>query len=109
MTLANLPKAAERIAQAIRDQEKIVIYGDYDVDGITPPRSSGTRSKTLGGEVSFYIPHRIEEGYGLNSEAIAQICSEGAKVIVSSTAASPRSSRRRSRASAGGFDHYGSS
>jgi single-stranded-DNA-specific exonuclease len=80
--IANLRKAAERIARAIRDQEKIVIYGDYDVDGITATAILWHAITLLGGSPDFYIPHRIEEGYGLNAEAIAQICEQGAKLII---------------------------
>lgn len=81
--LPNLPQAAQRVAQAIRDGEKIVIYGDYDVDGITAVSILWHAIRLLGGQVQYYIPHRIEEGYGLNSEAIAQLCGSGAKLIIS--------------------------
>src|SRR4051794_35374580 len=81
--IPNLKVAAERIARAIRDKEKIVIYGDYDVDGITATSILWHAIRVLGGEVDYYIPHRIDEGYGLNAEALAQICDEGARVIVS--------------------------
>ncbi len=80
--LPGLNCAAERIARAVRDGEKIVIYGDYDVDGITATSILWHAIVLLGGKVSTYIPHRIDEGYGLNSEAIGQICADGAKVIV---------------------------
>jgi single-stranded-DNA-specific exonuclease len=81
--LPNLTRAAERIARAVRDREKIVIYGDYDVDGITATAILWHAIKTLGGVVDYYIPHRIEEGYGLNAEAIEQVCGDGAKLIIS--------------------------
>jgi single-stranded-DNA-specific exonuclease len=80
--IPNLTLGAERIAQAIRDREKIVVYGDYDVDGITATAILWHAIRQLGGEVEYYIPHRIEEGYGLNSEAVAQICDGGAKLII---------------------------
>jgi single-stranded-DNA-specific exonuclease len=80
--IPGLDQAANRIAQAIRDQEKIAIYGDYDVDGITATTILWHAIRRLGGEVCYYIPHRIEEGYGLNSEAVEQLCNEGAKLIV---------------------------
>jgi hypothetical protein len=80
--ICNLRKAAERIAKAIRDGEKIVIYGDYDVDGITATSILWHAITLFGGNVEFYIPHRIDEGYGLNAEAITQICEQGAKLIV---------------------------
>ena len=80
--LPGLAKAAERVAKAIRDGDKIVIYGDYDVDGITATAILWHAIKVLGGTVDFYIPHRIDEGYGLNAEAITQICDAGAKLIL---------------------------
>ena len=81
-TIPGLTGAAERIAQAIRDNEKIVIYGDYDVDGITATAILWHAIRALGGSADFYVPHRIEEGYGLNAEAIAQLCDAGAKLII---------------------------
>src|SRR5437764_9606878 len=81
-SLPNLNKAAARVAAAIRGKQKIVIYGDYDVDGITATAILWHAIKILGGNVDFYIPHRIDEGYGLNSDAIRQICDSGAKVII---------------------------
>ncbi len=80
--IPNLTRAAERIARAIRDNEKIVIYGDYDVDGITATSILWHSIKCLGGSATYYIPHRIDEGYGLTAEAITQICEEGAGLIV---------------------------
>src|SRR4051812_19613165 len=80
--IAGLRSAAERAAQSIRASEKIVIYGDYDVDGITAVSILWHAIKLLGGEVDYYIPHRIDEGYGLNPEAIAQICKDGAQLII---------------------------
>jgi single-stranded-DNA-specific exonuclease len=77
-----LPRAADRVAKAIRDGEKIVIYGDYDVDGITATVILWHAIRILGGRADFYIPHRVEEGYGLNAEAIGQICNEGAQLII---------------------------
>ncbi len=74
--------AAKRIAQAVRNGEKIVIYGDYDVDGITATAILWHAIRILGGAVEWYIPHR-QEGYGLNEQAITQICNEGARLIVS--------------------------
>src|SRR5437764_1556995 len=82
-SLPNLNKAAARVAAAIRGKQKIVVYGDYDVDGITATAILWHAIRLLGGEVDYYIPHRIDEGYGLNAEALAQLCDQGAKVIVS--------------------------
>jgi single-stranded-DNA-specific exonuclease len=81
--LANLTRAAERVARAIRDGQRIVIYGDYDVDGITATAILWHAIRVLGGTADFYIPHRIDEGYGLNADAITQICDQGAGLIIS--------------------------
>jgi single-stranded-DNA-specific exonuclease len=80
--IPGLSKAAERIGKAIADKEKIVVYGDYDVDGITAVSILWHAIRRLGGHVEYYIPHRIEEGYGLNAEAVAEICGLGAKLIL---------------------------
>ncbi len=77
-----LPKAAERIARAIAAGEKITIYGDYDVDGITATSILWHAIKLLGGDVHYYIPHRIDEGYGLNGEAIEELCKSGTQLLI---------------------------
>jgi len=78
-----LTRAADRIARAIRDREKIVIYGDYDVDGITATSILWHAIRVLGGEAQSYIPHRIDEGYGLNPEAINELIDNGSQLIIS--------------------------
>ena len=80
--MPGLSKAADRVARAVRDGERIVIYGDYDVDGITATAILWHAIRILGGRAEFYIPHRIEEGYGLNSEAVTQLCNDGANLII---------------------------
>ena len=74
--------AAERIHQAIRDKRRIVVYGDYDVDGMTGTALLWRCLKLLGADVGYYVPHRIDEGYGLNDEAVRSRAEEGAKLIV---------------------------
>lgn len=95
----NMQLAAERLAKAVRDGEKVVIYGDYDVDGITATAILWHAIRALGGVAEYYIPHRIEEGYGLNAEAIDGICQRGAKLIISVdcgiTAVEPAETARR--------------
>src|SRR5690242_3558067 len=81
--LSGAMRAAERINQAIRSRERIVIYGDYDVDGITATAILWHAITLLGGDVHYYIPKRLEEGYGLNAEALRQLAEQGAKLIVS--------------------------
>jgi single-stranded-DNA-specific exonuclease len=80
--LAGLDVVAERIARAVRDGQKIVVYGDYDVDGITATSILWHALRILGGNVDYYVPHRLEEGYGLNGDAVAEICDGGAGLIV---------------------------
>ncbi len=75
--------AIERIEKAIKDKQKITIYGDYDVDGITAVTILLGLFKLLAADVDYYIPHRIDEGYGLNIEAVEQIAQSGAKLIIS--------------------------
>jgi len=81
-TLPGLEKAAERLAAAARDGEPIVIYGDYDVDGITAAAILWKALRLADANVRIYIPHRIEEGYGLNLEAVERLAAEGARVLV---------------------------
>jgi single-stranded-DNA-specific exonuclease len=80
--LPGTTEAAELIAAAVRDRKRIVIYGDYDVDGLTGTAILWHVLRMAGAEVSYYIPHRIDEGYGLNSEAIRQIVRDGADVVI---------------------------
>ncbi|HWL95548.1 MAG TPA: single-stranded-DNA-specific exonuclease RecJ [Phycisphaerae bacterium] len=75
-------EAADRIAAAISAGRKIVLYGDYDVDGITGVSILWHCLKLAGANVDFYIPRRLEEGYGVNSEAIDTIANDGAGMIV---------------------------
>lgn len=83
--IPDLDRAAERIVRAIRGGEPITIYGDYDVDGITATAILFHTIRTIdpGADVRTYVPHRLDEGYGLNSAAIAELAAAGAKVIVS--------------------------
>ena len=68
--------AVERIIKAIENKEKIIIYGDYDVDGITSITVLKSFLKDRGIDAKYYIPNRIEEGYGLNIPAVEKIAKE---------------------------------
>lgn len=83
--LPGLDRAAERLLAAAKAGEPICIYGDYDVDGITATSILYRMLRAIepGAQVSTYIPHRVEEGYGLNSAALEEIAAGGAKVVVS--------------------------
>lgn len=80
--LKDMDKAVPRVKQAISRGEKIVVYGDYDVDGMTSVSLLYSALKNLGGVVESYIPNRLEEGYGLNSHAIKTIHHSGASLII---------------------------
>lgn len=69
----DMAKAVDRIRRAIANRERILVYGDYDVDGVTGSSILFPVLKKLGAEVEVYIPHRIEEGYGLNLEALEKL------------------------------------
>lgn len=74
--------AVERIIKAIKNQEKVIIYGDYDVDGITSTTVLKKFLKDLNLEVSYYIPNRLDEGYGLNKLAIEKIVNGGYSLMI---------------------------
>ena len=71
--LPGVDRAAERMVQAVRQGQPIVIYGDYDVDGITASAILWHTLRSVNADARIYAPHRIEEGYGLNSDAILQL------------------------------------
>ena len=81
--MLDLDRAAERLRRALAARERIVVYGDYDVDGIAGSAILVRAFRQLGAAVAAYIPNRYEEGYGLNPGALRQLASDGAKVIVS--------------------------
>lgn len=80
--LDDMPKAVARLRTAIKKGEKIVVYGDFDADGVTSTTLLVQALKMLGAQVSPYIPKRIDEGYGLNSPALRKMAKEGVKVVV---------------------------
>jgi single-stranded-DNA-specific exonuclease len=80
--LPGVKSAAQRIRQALAQKEKITLYGDYDVDGITGVAILWQILTLLGANVDYYIPHRIDEGYGLNTEAVESIAKSGAKLLI---------------------------
>ncbi len=82
-SLPGVAEASRRIADAVRAKRRIVLYGDYDVDGTTGVAILWHVLRLAGGDVSFYVPHRIDEGYGLNLDAVTALANEGAELIVS--------------------------
>lgn len=78
----DMDKAVDRIISAINSQEGITIYGDYDVDGITSTTILYKFLNENNAKVSYYLPNRIQEGYGLNNEAIDSICNNNTKLLI---------------------------
>ena len=78
----DMDKAVNRIIEAIKNKEKTIIYGDYDVDGITSITVLKKFLNERGLEVDYYIPNRLEEGYGLNCEAIEKIAKKEYKLMI---------------------------
>lgn len=80
--LKDMDKAVSRIKDALEKKEKITIYGDYDVDGITSIAILYKHLTSMGFEVDYYIPDRIQEGYGVNREALDKIKENGTGVVI---------------------------
>ena len=74
--------AVNRILKAMKNKEKIIIYGDYDVDGITSITVLKSFLKDRGIDVDQYIPNRLEEGYGLNNPAVKKIAEQGYDLMI---------------------------
>lgn len=80
--MADMEPAVERIGRALGSGERICVYGDYDVDGISATTILVRSFRFLGAEPRPYIPHRTREGYGLQTEAVRRLAAEGVKLIV---------------------------
>ena len=80
--ITDMEKAVEKIIKAIEKQEKVTIYGDYDVDGITSITVLKSFLQDRGLAVESYIPNRLEEGYGLNKQAIEKIAKSGCQLMI---------------------------
>jgi len=81
--LTNMDKAVERILDALRENEKIMVYGDYDVDGITASSLLYLVLNKLGAQVSYYLPNRLVEGYGLSIDGINEAKEKEVTLIIS--------------------------
>ncbi len=80
--MKDMDKAVMRVEKALSSHEKITIYGDYDVDGTTGSALLYLFLKSLGAEVDVYIPHRVQEGYGLNFKALEELKERGRHLII---------------------------
>ena len=82
MLLRDMDRAVTRICTALDSGESITVFGDYDVDGITSTSLLTTYFRSLGANVTPYIPHRTQEGYGLNCDAIKTLAAQGTSLII---------------------------
>ncbi len=80
--LTGMSAAVERIRRALRDGEAIAVYGDFDADGVCATALLTNVLKELGAKALPYIPHRVNEGYGLNQDALQDLKNKGARVVV---------------------------
>jgi single-stranded-DNA-specific exonuclease len=81
--MKDMEKAAQRLAAAVRSGEKILVYGDYDVDGTTATSLVYLFLKDFGVDVDYYIPHRFKEGYGINRDGVQHAIDTNVDLIVS--------------------------
>jgi single-stranded-DNA-specific exonuclease len=80
--MLGVPEAVERIRWAIQRGEPVVVYGDYDADGVTATALLTQALRELGAQATGYIPNRFEEGYGLNLEALGSLRADGIKLVI---------------------------
>lgn len=80
--LRDMDKAAERLADVVMQGQKIAVFGDYDVDGATSTALLRRYFRALGSDLVVYIPDRIKEGYGPNTQALLKLRQEGAEVVI---------------------------
>ena len=80
--LPGLDQAADVIWQAIQAGDPITIYGDYDADGMTATAILMRCLSLLSARVDYYVPHRLDEGYGLNEQALRQIAAKGTRLVI---------------------------
>ncbi|MBQ3425685.1 MAG: single-stranded-DNA-specific exonuclease RecJ [Clostridia bacterium] len=82
MDMLDMEAAAERVVKALQEHEKIVIYGDYDVDGITSTALLYEFLLSRGANIEYYIPDRRDEGYGINIMAVNKLIRDGMKLLI---------------------------
>lgn len=80
--LPGLSEAADRVVAAARGDKRIVIYGDYDADGMTATAILYSALRLAGAQVSYFVPNRMDDGYGLNHAALERLASEGASMVI---------------------------
>lgn len=80
--LTGMQPAVDRIVRSLNNHEKIVVYGDYDADGVTSTALLTTALRHFGADVEPYVPNRMSEGYGLNPNAVQQLASRGTRLLI---------------------------
>src|SRR5690606_1843814 len=80
--LKDAEKAVDRILQAIDNKEHILVFGDYDVDGITSSSLMMICLLPIGAKINFFLPHRVRDGYGLSTKIIERAAENNYKVII---------------------------
>jgi single-stranded-DNA-specific exonuclease len=80
--MRGMSEATDRLIRGIRSHEPIVIYGDYDVDGITATAVLSWFFRDIGVPAPYYLPHRMREGYGLNAEAVRKLAEQGTRILI---------------------------
>ena len=81
--MKGMDRAIERIKKALKNNERIAIYGDYDVDGVTSTALLYSFLKVLKANVTYYNPDRLKEGYGINIDAVKKLAEQGVSLIIS--------------------------
>jgi single-stranded-DNA-specific exonuclease len=82
LLMKDMGRATMRLADALRGGERVVVFADYDVDGVTGAAELLLFFRELGAEAGLYVPSRVREGYGLNEAAVRRLAGEGARVVV---------------------------
>ena len=99
--MRDMAAAVERIARAIAQRERILIYGDYDVDGTSSVVLLTKAFELAGGLATYHVPHRLKDGYGMRPEVVEAAAAQGVKLIVSRGHRHPRrrggAARQRTR------------
>src|ERR1700733_391472 len=83
LQMSGMKAALDRLEAAMERKEKVLIYGDYDVDGTTAIVILKTALKLCGGSADFHVPHRIREGYGMRDEVIKRATADWGRVVIS--------------------------
>ncbi|MGB7986705.1 MAG: DHH family phosphoesterase, partial [Terracidiphilus sp.] len=82
LQMLGMNQAVARLEQAVTQREPVLLYGDYDVDGTTAVVLLKTAIEMLGGVARFHVPHRLREGYGLQSSVLEEAYAEGARLVI---------------------------